>query len=69
MPADVINIQHLDLSIAFSYYLGNNKMGPNGMKLLTKVNIPNLNKLIIGQNYFGDEGTKYLIKGRWPNLE
>lgn len=44
-------------------------MGPNGMKLLTKVKMSHLGKLNIGQNYFGDEGTKYLIKGYWPNLE
>lgn len=44
-------------------------MGAGGAKWLTKVNIPHLTTLNIGQCNLGNNGVRHLCKGNWNLLE
>ncbi len=50
-------------------YIGNNKFNSNGMKFISKLKLPGLIKINIGQCCIGDDGTKSLIKCNWPKLQ
>lgn len=60
----------------FFIYAADNKIGVIGIKILTKVSMPNLEKLYLGtfltiiENcQIGNEGVKHLNKGKWSNIE
>lgn len=70
-----IKFNRIKLRLIRIFYLDNNHIGNQGIKLLTKSNLPSLSSLFIGLSFFyvaecqiENEGFKHMMKAKWPNL-
>lgn len=55
--------------------IGFNNIGSDGCRLVSKIDMPQLERLELGSRLkelvvcnIGSEGVKHIIKGNWPNL-
>ena len=51
------------------FHLRGNNIGNNGVSSLVVMNIPSLQKLVLGDNKITSDGCKVLAKGQWRQLK